>query len=170
MGDPAQPRARFRPVASLFAKRHYDQLEPNIQKNARLSIQPWTDLNLLTSGQVEQFSSFLSLHAQCRQPCNLALGYRSLFLKIVNDFIFTDVPDRLRSLASENFNDPLTLAAASGINWTVWLARNFPRLSTVAYHLPRRLVAMVTSDFDGMYQVSDVTDMSIWRSLHLNQL
>ena len=85
------------------------------------------------------------------------MGYRSLFLKIVNDFIFSEVPDGLKSLASEDFDDPLTLATARGINWTVWLARNFPRLNAVAYQLPRRVVALVTSDFEGTYQVSDVS-------------
>ena len=48
MGDPERYKARFRPVASLFAKRHYDSCEPNIQRNARLSAELQVVLHSLT--------------------------------------------------------------------------------------------------------------------------
>ena len=106
---------------------------------------------------MEHLSRLLSTHAQCRRPCNLARGYRSLFLKIVNEFIFSSVPGELRSLASENFDDPLCLATAGAINWTAWLARNFPRLNALAYLLPRPVVALATRDYDSEYQLTGVS-------------
>lgn len=85
------------------------------------------------------------------------MGFRSLVLKIVNEFIFSSVPANFVSLANEKFDDPLTVATAHGINWTVWLARNFPRCNALAYQLPRRLIGLMTRDFNGTYQVSDVS-------------
>ncbi|RYP90229.1 hypothetical protein DL770_003650 [Monosporascus sp. CRB-9-2] len=104
--------------------------------------------------RVEHFSKLLDVHAQRRQPCNLAMGYRSLFLRIVNDFIFSSVPDKLRSLANENFDDPICVATFDAINWTEWLATNFPTLNALAHLLPRSLVTLATSNYESVYQLN----------------
>ncbi|KAL2061094.1 hypothetical protein VTL71DRAFT_9146 [Oculimacula yallundae] len=124
MSNAAEHRVRWRPVASLFAKRHYDRCESMIKKS------------------LDRFSVLLSLQAQRQQPCNLDMGYRSLFMKIVNDFMFSDIPDKLRSLQNEHFDDPLSLAAERDINWTAWADRNFPNLSAI-FHRLVPLVALI---------------------------
>ncbi|XP_044722102.1 cytochrome p450 domain-containing protein [Hirsutella rhossiliensis] len=147
-GDPVEYRARFQPVASLFAKRHYDQCEPNVQEN------------------VERFSKFLSSYAQHQKPVNLAMGYRSLFLKIINDFIFSSIPETMRSLANQDFDDPLCLATFAAINWTEWFSTNFPRLNMLALQLPRRLVSLVTTGYDPTFQVYDIVRELVQHEKH----
>ncbi|KAM4064615.1 cytochrome p450 [Hirsutella rhossiliensis] len=94
-------------------------------------------------------------YAQHQKPVNLAMGYRSLFLKIINDFIFSSIPETMRSLANQDFDDPLCLATFAAINWTEWFSTNFPRLNMLALQLPRRLVSLVTTGYDPTFQVYD---------------
>jgi hypothetical protein len=125
------------------------------------------DLSRLIARQVEYFSELLARNMQCHRPCNMAMGYRTLFLKVVNDFIFSSVPERLRSLADENFDDPICIATFDAINWTEWLAINFPTMNTLAHLVPRSLVSMVTKNYEAVYQLSTVSppskdDLAIW--------
>ncbi|KAJ5673623.1 cytochrome p450 domain-containing protein [Penicillium longicatenatum] len=130
MGDPVEYKARFRPVASLFAKRFFDQCEPSVKRN------------------VERFSELLSVSARTKKPSNLALGYRSLFLSIVNEFVFSSVPDRFQSLADETFEDPLAVTTASIVNWVDWFRRNFPNFSNFVMMAPPKIVSYMTSAFE----------------------
>ncbi|KAH8662492.1 cytochrome P450 [Xylariales sp. PMI_506] len=140
MTDPAQHKARFRPVAALFAKRHYDNREPELQKT------------------VEQFSSLLSQHAQRRQPCSLALGYCALVMQIVNEFIFSSIPDEYSTMNSGKFDDPLTVSMFVTVNWTIWFSRNFPKIHAFFYQLPKPLIALVTTDFIPRQRVEEIFD------------
>lgn len=90
-------------------------------------------------------------------PCSLAAGYRSLSLGVMNDFVFSDIPDILKPMASVEFDDPLTNATGDVLNWTLWLIRNFPALSNIIMRLPSSLVSMVTSSFEGANQMFQVT-------------
>ena len=116
-------------------------------------------LRVLTYPQLERFSELLSRKAQSHTPCELAMGYRSLFLKISNDFIFSDVPDEFKSLKSEAFDDPLTIATYGAINWTVWFSRNFPKLQVLVSSIPRSFLSRFTGAFE---PTLDVTDVSVW--------
>ncbi|PKS11144.1 hypothetical protein jhhlp_002905 [Lomentospora prolificans] len=108
MTDPTKHRHRFRPVASLFATRHYDICEPKVQAS------------------------------------------------ISNDFIFSDVPDEFKSLKSEAFDDPLTIATYGAINWTVWFSRNFPKLQVLVSSIPRSFLSRFTGAFEPTLDVTDI--------------
>ncbi|KAK5992629.1 Cytochrome P450 monooxygenase ppzG [Cladobotryum mycophilum] len=147
MSESAEFRARYRPVASLFGKRHYDRCEPSIRESR--------------DKKVELFCRLLSVQARAQQPCNLGTGYRSLTLKIAMDFIFSSVPDHLKCLASENFDDPLTVATGLAMNWTVWLARGFPNVNKLAFALPHCLVGLFTRAFEGSIQVGEILEAAL---------
>ncbi|TWU70990.1 hypothetical protein ED733_000684 [Metarhizium rileyi] len=136
--DTGEHKARFQPLASLFSSRQYGQHESNIAKN------------------VERFSSLLSCSAHKHVPCRLAAGYRSLSLGVMNDFVFSDIPDNVKPMASVEFDDPLTIATGDVLNWTLWLTRNFPALSSIIMRLPSSLVSMVTSSFEGANQMFQI--------------
>lgn len=137
-GDPADHKARFRPVATLFSARQYETHEASIVAN------------------LEQFSNLGSLSAERRRVCSLAAGYRSLTVGIMYDFIFTDVPDRFRALRGPDFDDPLTVASAVSLNWTSWLIRNCPMFSAGVMKLSPAMVSLVTSSFEGPNRMFEV--------------
>ena len=130
-GDPADHKARFRPVATLFSARQYETHEASVV------------------AKVEQFSHLVSLSAKRGRVCSLAAGYRSLTIGIMYDFIFTDVPDHFKALRGPDFDDPLTVASADSLNWTSWLIRNFPMFSAMVMKLSPAMVSLVTSSFEG---------------------
>lgn len=103
------------------------------------------DLNFL---QVERFSELLSVSARAHKPCNLALGYRSLVLKIANEFIFSSVPDCFRCLVDETFEDPFTLTTAYLVNWGILFLRNFSTLGKLVTMAPPGLISLMTNAFD----------------------
>lgn len=74
----------------------------------------------------------------------------------MNDFIFSDVPEALKTLTTAKFDDPLTIATGDVFNWTMWLTRNFPILSAAVNLLPPSLVSLLTGAFDGMNQTIEV--------------
>ncbi|OAA37393.1 Cytochrome P450 [Metarhizium rileyi] len=74
----------------------------------------------------------------------------------MNDFVFSDIPDNVKPMASVEFDDPLTIATGDVLNWTLWLTRNFPALSSIIMRLPSSLVSMVTSSFEGANQMVQV--------------
>lgn len=138
-GDPAEHKARFRPVATLFSSRQYEVHQAKILE------------------RVEQFTNLVALSAKSGRVCSLAAGYRSLTIAMMYDFIFTDVPDRFRSLCGPAFDDPLTVASAESLNWTSWLIRNFPVFSAMVMKLPPAMVAPMTRAFDGATRMFEVS-------------
>lgn len=86
----------------------------------------------------------------------MALGYRSLALAVVNDFVFSSVPDDLASLADETFQDPFTLGTSKQVTWAVWLQRNYPTLFSLFMMLPSQLLSKLTTAFDGMIELDKV--------------
>jgi hypothetical protein len=96
------------------------------------------------------------VYADQNLPCRLSLGFRSLLLRIINDFMFSSVPDELDPLQSEKFEDPFTLATLHGISWVAWLVRNFPVASRAIFRIPRHWLLKVTSVFDSGFAIADV--------------
>jgi len=106
---------------------------------------------------VEQFSQLLSVNVQANRPSNLALGYRSLALQIINDFVFSSLPSQFKSIADENFDDPLTVATSYSVNWTVWFFRNFPKLQGLLFKFPRWSLALISDKWEWPYLTQDVS-------------
>ncbi|KAE8409388.1 cytochrome P450 [Aspergillus pseudonomiae] len=128
--DPIQHGARFRLVAHLFSKRHFDSLTARI--NAHIS----------------RFSQLLSLSAQNQEICNLSFGFRSVALDIVNDFIFGDLPHKFRQLKNETFLEPLAVGTYDAMNWWIWLSRNYPTLLSLIQKMPSSWLQSMTHAFE----------------------
>ncbi|KAJ5096914.1 cytochrome p450 domain-containing protein [Penicillium angulare] len=111
--------------------------------------------------KVEKFSQLLSAKAQAGQPANLYLGFRSLFLQIVNEFMFSSIPDHLKSLATPEFDDPLNIATDNAVNWTHWLIRNFPNASALVNKVPRKLLKNITGAWEGLTQVREILEQLV---------
>jgi len=139
MGDHTQHQHLFRPVATLFSKRHYGNFEPSGQHH------------------VDIFSHLLTLGVKANKACNIALGFRCLSLAIVNDFMFSSIQTDKQCLIDKTFEDPLTLTTLKSVNWTLWFLRNFPTLDYLMSLVPLSLLGRVTNAWDEGAQVRQVS-------------
>lgn len=106
--------------------------------------------------QIELFSGLLSHYAQSESPCKIAMGYRSLYMKIINDFLFSSIPPHLKSLANDKFDDPLSVSSTAAVNWTLWLLRNFPSTGYM-FHLPDWILKRFPYSFESRREVGQVS-------------
>lgn len=71
--------------------------------------------------------------------------------------MFSSLPEKYQSLADETFNDPLTIATASAINWTFWLDKNFPTISGLIGRIPGFIMNGISDSWETVSETRDVS-------------
>ena len=78
----------------------------------------------------------LSGSCEDKQPCNLAFGYRSVLLDVVNEFLFGGAFVAHRALNDKQFSSPLAHATYTNMEWIIWAIRNFYFVDVALTSLP----------------------------------
>jgi hypothetical protein len=87
----------------------------------------YLSLHILTITQANRLCEVFLSSSKDGKPVNMSLGLRAAVVDISLDFVFDHTPDYLRGIQDENFDTVFVRTTLEIMDWTNWLARNFPR-------------------------------------------